>query len=97
MADRRTPRQRDEMTPAERSMRARIAAHSRLANASEADRRDMTAAARRAFADRWERQVDPDGVLAPEERARRAEHAKAAHFHRMALKSVQVRRRRGTR
>lgn len=81
------------MTPAERSMRARIAAHSRLANASEADRRDMTAAARRAFADRWERQVDPDGVLAPDERARRADHAKAAHFHRMALKSAQSRRR----
>lgn len=81
-------------THAERSMRARIAAHSRLANASDGDRRAMTAAARRAFADRWERQVDPDGVLTPEERSRRAEHAKSAHFQRMALKSAQMRRRR---
>lgn len=75
-------------------MRARIAAHSRLANATASDRRDMTAAARRAFEDRWERQVDPDGVLTPDERARRAEHAKKAHFQRMALKSAQARRRR---
>lgn len=75
-------------------MRARIAAHSRLANASEADRRDMTAAARQAFADRWERQVDPEGDLTPDERARRAEHAKRAHYQRMALKSAQARRRR---
>lgn len=82
------------MTAAERSMRARIAAHSRLANASEADRRDMTAAARQAFEDRWERQVDPDGQLTPDERSRRAEHAKAAHFQRMALRSAQARRRR---
>lgn len=66
----------------------------RLANASDGDRRAMTAAARRAFADRWERQVDPDGVLTPEERSRRAEHAKSAHFQRMALKSAQMRRRR---
>lgn len=86
-----------DMTPAERSMRARIAAHSRLAKASEADRRDMTAAARKAFADRWERQVDPDGVLTPDERARRAEHAKAVHFHRMALKSARARRKRQAR
>lgn len=63
-----------------------------LANASEVDRRDMTAAARKAFADRWEQKVNPDGHLSPEERARRADHAKAAHFQRMALKSLQSRR-----
>jgi hypothetical protein len=43
--------------------------------------------------DKFERQVDPDGVLAPAERARRAEHARKAHFKRMALKSAHVRRR----
>lgn len=94
MTDHRAARRGGDSTAADRVMRARIAAHSRLANASEDDRRDMTAAARKAFADRWEQQVDPDGELTPDERARRAEHAKAVHFHRMALKSAQARRRR---
>lgn len=46
---------------------------------------EMTAPARRAFLARFEREVDPDGKLAPEERARRAEHAKRAYFSRLAL------------
>jgi len=79
------------MTPEQRVMRARIAAHTRWANTG--DRAAATAAARRAAADRWERQVDPDGVLDPDERARRAEHAKRAHFQRMALRSAQSRAR----
>ncbi|MBB3666384.1 MULTISPECIES: hypothetical protein [Prauserella salsuginis group] len=76
------------MTPEQRVMRARIAAH-----AQHAQGRTNTAAARKAFADRWEREVDPDGVLAPVERAKRAEHAKRAHFQRLALKSAQSRAR----
>ncbi|WP_370332603.1 hypothetical protein [Mycolicibacterium hippocampi] len=44
--------------------------------------------------DKFERQVDPDGTLPSAERARRAEHARKAHFQRMALKSAQARRRR---
>jgi hypothetical protein len=51
------------------------------------------APARAAFLDRFEREVDPAGVLDPAERARRAEHAKKAHFLRLALKSAQVRAR----
>jgi hypothetical protein len=42
---------------------------------------------------RFERQVDPDGVLSPEERARRAGHARKAYFTRLALRSAQARRR----
>ena len=79
------------MTPEQRVMRARIAAHTRWANTD--DRSAATEPARRAFADRWERLVDPDGVLDPDERARRAEHAKRAHFQRMALRSAQSRAR----
>jgi hypothetical protein len=45
--------------------------------------------------DKFERQVDPEGILPPAERAVRAEHARKAHFKRLALKSAQVRRRRG--
>lgn len=38
-----------------------------------------------------ERQVDPDGVLDPAERARRAEHARRAYFTGLALKSAKAR------
>jgi hypothetical protein len=57
------------------------------------DRTARTAPGRRAFLARFEQQVDPDGVLTPEERAIRAHHAMKAHFQRLALKSAQARRR----
>jgi hypothetical protein len=65
---------------------AKIAAHERWSR--EPDRTAATSAARKAFSDRFERQVDPDGVLAPEERARRADSARKAYFSRLALRSV---------
>lgn len=78
------------MTPAERSLRARLAAHSLHA---QRDARETTSAARATFLARFERQVDPDGLLPPEERARRAESAKRAHFTKMAMASARSRRR----
>lgn len=60
------------------------------------DPRKTTAAARRAFLDRFTRQADPDGTLAPAERARRAHHLRKAYFARLALRSAQARRRRRT-
>lgn len=54
-----------------------------------------TAAARRAAEARFEREVDPDGVLRPDERARRATYAKRAHFTRLAMASATARKRRG--
>lgn len=42
----------------------------------------------------WERQVDPEGLLDPAERTRRAEHAKKAYFTGLALASAKVRRAR---
>lgn len=78
------------MTPTERSLRARMAAyvlHSRY------DSKELTAPARRAFNDRFEREVDPDELLLPAERQRRAEAARKAYFVRLALKSAQARRR----
>jgi hypothetical protein len=53
----------------------------------------QTEPARRALLDRFERQVDPDGVLSPDERARRAGHARKAYFARLALRSAQARRK----
>lgn len=75
----------------DRSLVATIAAHERWAR--EPDRAAATEAARRAFRDRFERQVDPDGTLPPAERARRAEHARKAYYTRLALRSAQSRRR----
>lgn len=79
------------MTSEERKLAARIAAHDRWAHVS--DRSVETAPARTAFMATFERQVDPDGILPPDERARRAEHARKAHFARLALKSARARRR----
>jgi hypothetical protein len=71
-------------------MIGRLGAHTRWAH--ESDRSAATAPARRAFDARFEREVDPEGVLPPGERARRAESARKAYFTRLALKSAQARR-----
>lgn len=78
--DRRTAAH-SSLTPEQRSQRAKIAARARWANS---DTEKGTRPAREAFLARFEAQVDPDGVLDPRERARRAESAKRAHFQRMA-------------
>jgi hypothetical protein len=76
---------------ADRSLIARLAAHESWANTADPSAR--TAPARRAMLDRFERQVDPDGVLSPAERARRAGHARKAYFARLSLRSAQARRK----
>src|SRR3954454_17484672 len=73
----------------ERTLRARIAAHQLHARVT--DPTAHTAPARAAFLSRFEREVDPDGVLQPQERARRADHAKKAYFLRLALASRKAR------
>ena len=82
----------DRLSPAERTLRARIAVNASWARTT--DRPARTAPARRAAMARYEREVDPDGTLDPGERARRAEYAMRAQMSRLALKSVQARRRR---
>ena len=77
------------LSPAERSLRARMAAHTMHARH---DARETTAAARSAFLARFEIEVDPDGILSPEERRRRVEHARRAYFTRLALASAKARR-----
>jgi hypothetical protein len=81
-----------ELTPEFRKLRSQIAAHTSWAHTE--DRTARTSNARKAALDRFEREVDPEGVLAPQERAKRAEHLRKAYFARLALKSAQVRRRR---
>ena len=77
-------------TPSQRSMSARLAAYEKHART---DGREATAAARAAFLSRFERDVDPQGILPPAERARRAEHAKKAYFLKLALKSSKARQK----
>ena len=77
------------VTPQQRALRARLAAHA--LHAKVADPAAHTAPARRAFMDRFEREVDPDGILPPEQRARMAEHAKKAFFTRLAMASAKAR------
>ncbi|GHD04285.1 hypothetical protein GCM10010313_20390 [Streptomyces violarus] len=77
------------LTPEQLRLRASIAANT-LWSLTE-DRAAHTAPARQAFLGRFERVVDPDGTLTPEERARRAQHARKAYFQRLALASSKAR------
>jgi hypothetical protein len=77
------------LTPEQRALRARIAVNTHWSRVE--DRTAATASARKAFMDRFEREVDPDGALDPAERARRAEHARKAYFARLALVSSKAR------
>jgi len=78
-------------TPTERSLAAQMAAHA--LHAQVANPSAHTAPARRAALERFEKQVDPEVLLDPAERARRAEHARKAYFLGLALKSAQARRK----
>jgi hypothetical protein len=80
----------ESMSPAERSLRARIA----HAMHARRDPTEATAKARAAFLSKFERQADPEGLLPPEERQRRAEHLRRAHFARLAKASAKTRRTR---
>ena len=64
------------LTPEQRSLRARMGGY---AVAAKYDTREITKPAREGFLARFEREVDPDGMLSEAERLRRAEAAKREH------------------
>jgi len=68
----------------------RIGAHRKWATTD--DRSAATQAARDGLYRRFEDEVDPDRVLPPEERAKRVESARRAHYTRIAMKSAASRR-----
>lgn len=76
--------------PVEMSRRGKIGA---LVTHSRHNPTETTAAARKAFLARFEREVDPDGVLTPEELQRRVCYARRAHFARLARLSALARQR----
>ncbi len=84
-----TSARNESASPAERSLRARLAAHALHA---QRDPRETTANGRAAFLARFEREVDPDSALDPAERRRRAEQARRAYFTRLSLTAAKAKR-----
>ena len=82
------------LSDSERSIRSRLAAHTLHATH---DSRELTASARAAARQsldvRLLAEIDPDNLLNEAERARRLEHARKAHFARLALQSAIARRK----
>jgi hypothetical protein len=68
---------------------ARAAAH---ALHSQHSSTELTAKAREAFMDRFDREVDPEGCLPLAERRRRADQAKRAYFIKLGYLSGKARR-----
>lgn len=61
--------------------------------AARTDMRQVAARARAGFYRKFEREVDPEGVLDPDERARRVQHAISAYYARLSLRAAEARRR----
>lgn len=87
-------RLRQDLTPQQRVLRSRVAAYKSWERTADPSAR--TAPARRAAMTRFERQVDPDGVLPIDERTRRATAAMKAYFTWLALRSSRSRMKAAT-
>lgn len=72
------------------SINHRIAAYESWARTT--DRTARTQAGRDGLLARFEREVDPDGVMDPVTRAKAVEAKRSAHYLRLAQKSAEVRR-----
>ena len=79
------------LTPAEISLRAQLAVHSSWAKTTDRAAR-TNPGLQAANVTRFEKLVDPDGILSPQERAKRAASARKAHIARMAMASAKARR-----
>jgi hypothetical protein len=73
----------------ERRLRASIAGHASQAKHGSAK---LLAAAHEANQTKFEDDVDPDRVLPPEERARRAKSARSAYMQQLSFRAVRARR-----
>jgi hypothetical protein len=72
----------------QKSLRHQVASHAQKA---KYDGRELTKNARKAPADGFEAQVDPERKLPPAERARRAAHAERSYMLGLAYRSAKVR------
>ena len=78
------------MTPTERTLRGRIGAYALHA---QRDAKETTAKARATFLQKFEVEVDPEGVLAPDERHRRAQAARKCYFAKLGLMAAKKKRK----
>ncbi|HZN75699.1 MAG TPA: hypothetical protein VFC00_29050 [Micromonosporaceae bacterium] len=78
----------------ERVLSAITAIETRLSRMSPGDRREMTAPARAARAQRLEDLVDPNRELDPQDRAARVSAARRAEMARLAARAVAARKTR---
>lgn len=74
------------LSPAERKLRAKLAANARWSKPMA--REDQAEASRRALIRRFEKQVDPAQELAEEERERLAKNAAKTHSARMNMAKI---------
>lgn len=90
MDSRRKPSPSTTLTPAERRLRGVVAVERSWANT--ADRSARTAPARDALFAKFEAEIDPEGLLDPAERERRAQHAFRAHMARLSFLASKAKR-----
>jgi hypothetical protein len=81
------------LSPAQRTLRARIGAHKLHASR---DSRELTAPARAAFLDKFRRQADPESKLPVAERERRALQLRKAYYAQLAFRSSKARTKKRT-
>lgn len=79
------------LSASQRRTRAKVGAHALHARYDGAE---LTQKARAAFLASFMVKVDPQGLLPPQERQRRAAHALRAHMARLSLVAAQSRERR---
>ncbi len=80
------------LTPVERSLRGAIAAETRWAHTSKAERQRAAQRGQDGLIARLKAEIDPEGVLQPDELAMRVENLRRAHMKRLALASAKARR-----
>lgn len=80
----------DTLTPAQRSLRARMASHASWANTTDPGARSR--AGRDAAFRQFEDQVDPDRTLPADERLRRAKSAQRARMSQLAYQREAAKR-----
>lgn len=73
------------LTPTQRMLRAQVAAYARWARTPQAERTANGKRGHAALLARFEQELDPDGVLPPDERARQVDRLYRAHMARVRL------------
>jgi hypothetical protein len=72
-------------TPTQRMLAAQVAAYERWARTPQAERKAHGKRGHAGLLARFERELDPDGTLPPDERARQVERLYRAHMARVRL------------